>query len=104
MTNDTKTTLPPLPLHADNWRSRWLQFNPGGRRLHRVSEIKWWDDGEREMIRGDGVAVCGQRGFMHMPGIFSRMGAQRCPRCCKALGIPNGDGAPYNTEETWQNV
>lgn len=94
--------LTPLAIPDDEWRSRWLQFNPRGRRLHRVAEIVWWDG---EMIRGDGVAVCGQRGFMAMPGIFSRMDAQRCPRCCRALGIPNGYGAPANQpNEAWHNV
>ena len=63
-----------LSIPDDHWRSRWLQFNPRGQRLHRVAEMKWWDDGEGEMIRGDGASVCGRRGFMHMPGIFSRMG------------------------------
>jgi len=32
-----------------------------------------------------------------MPGIFSRMGAPRCKACCRALGLPEGDGAPYNS-------
>jgi hypothetical protein len=34
-----------------------------------------------------------------MPGIFSRMGAPRCKRCCKAVGIPAGNGAPYNDDD-----
>ena len=101
--------LPPLEIPTERWRSRWLQFNGRSVRLHRVAEITWWDDGTRddgtpEMIRGDGVTVCGKRGFLHMPGIFSRMGAPRCPACCKALGIPKGDGAPKNTEEAWQDA
>lgn len=97
--------LPPLEIGSDHWHSRWLQFYPRGTRLHRVAKIEWWNDGNGVMIRGDGVAVCGQRGFMHMPGIFSRMGAPRCPRCCKALGIPKGDGAPFNQqEEPWKDA
>lgn len=84
------TTRTALPL--DDWRQRWMQ-RKRGTRLHRVAEIVWRDD---DQINGHGITVCGERGFLDMPGILSRMGAPRCPRCCKALGVPQGDGAPYN--------
>ncbi len=85
--------LAPLKTPRDHWRSRWLQFS-GGEALHRVSVIAW-EDGE--MIRGTGTTVCGARGRLLMPGIFSRMGAPRCAHCCRALGLPRGEGAPFNT-------
>jgi hypothetical protein len=85
--------LPPLPLDDEKWRCRWLQFGDVGE-LHRVSSIEW-EDGE--MIYGEGATVCGQVGQLSMPGIFSRMGAPRCKACCRALGLPEGDGAPYNS-------
>lgn len=85
-------TLPPLALPDDNWRSRWLQFLSGDT-MHRVSSIEWMDG---EMVRGNGSTVCGRDGFLMMPSIFSRMGAPRCAKCCKTLGIIGGAGAPHN--------
>lgn len=81
---------PPLDT-GERWRHRWYHLGDG-RLIHRVSEI---DEPEDEP-RGPGVAVCGRRGFLSMPGIFSRMGAARCRDCCRALGLPPGEGAPYN--------
>lgn len=81
----------PLPL--ENWRSRWLHLKDGVS-MHRVAAI-WWEEPD-EGIRGPGRTVCGAEGFLHMPGIFSRMSARRCPLCCDALGIPRGYGAPFN--------
>jgi hypothetical protein len=85
-------TLPPLPIPQDDWPSRWLVL-PSWRVLHRVAEIEW-EDGE--MIVGEGVTVCGRRGRLRMPGVFSRIGLKRCTKCCRALGIPQGEGHPYN--------
>ena len=31
-----------------------------------------------------------------IPGMFTRMGAQRCKGCCRATGIPEGKGSPKN--------
>jgi len=83
----------PLELHDDDWRSRWLVFE-SWRCLHRVAEIAWWDDSDK--IRGDGVTVCGTEGFLMMPGIMSRMGLRRCKKCCDMMGVPSGEGSPYN--------
>lgn len=83
----------PLPL--DNWRSRWMQFD--GRRaesMHRLASVTW--ELGLEEIAGEGTTVCGRSGRLVMPGIFSRMWASRCALCCKALGIPPGNGAPRN--------
>jgi len=58
-----------------------------------VSEIEWEDE---DMIGGLGVTVCGRKGYLTMPGIFSRLGLKRCEHCCRIVGIPQGDGSPYN--------
>lgn len=83
----------PLPIPPDHWRSRWLH-PPASGTLHRVASIAW-DDG-MEWIAGEGATVCGHRGRLLMPGIVSRMEAPRCARCCRALGISPGYGAPVN--------
>lgn len=101
-------TRQPLPLPLEDWRSRWLYKGPRPSRIHRISEIEWgsgsqWGEPD-EKIDGEGVAVCGVRGYWHMPGILSRMGLKRCERCCKALGIPQGNGAPFNGDAEWQDA
>lgn len=65
-----------------------------GDKLHRLSSITW--ELGLEEIAGEGMTVCGRRGRLAMPGIFSRMRAPRCLDCCRALGIPPGNGAPRN--------
>jgi hypothetical protein len=91
-----------LDIPVEHWRSRWL-VNRRWRVLHRIAEIEWGSldggDEPEDMIRGKGVTVCGLRGEYWMPGIFSRMGLPRCSKCCKRLGIPSGDGAPFNAME-----
>jgi len=64
---------------------------PSWRRLHRVAEIEW-----EEETWGMGVTVCGLRGRMDVPGFTNRLGMPRCRHCCNAVGVPPGDGAPYN--------
>jgi hypothetical protein len=90
----TELALTPLPIDENHWRSRWLQLDDNGL-MHRVSRIEWQDN---EMIAGEGVTICGWRGHLHMPGILARMYGDRCPACCKALGIAPGQGAPYNED------
>ena len=96
----------PLPLTTVDWRSRWLVTNEWDK-LHRIAEIRWgWvsdengklfqDTCEDEKINGIGVTLCGIEGPVGMPGIFSRMGLERCPRCCELMGIPEGKGNPFN--------
>jgi hypothetical protein len=90
----------PLALPEDNWRSRWL-VTPKWTVLHRISEIEW-EEVEKyggSLVHGRGVAVCGVNAHFRMPGIFSRMGLPRCALCCRRLGIPRGDGAPFNALE-----
>jgi hypothetical protein len=66
--------------------------------LHRVSEAEWRcvEEYGGSYVEGTGTMVCGKSGEMRMPGIFSRMGLKRCPKCCKAVGVPPGYGAPFN--------
>ena len=33
-----------------------------------------------------------------VPGVFTRMGGQRCTGCCRALGLPPGKGSPKNDQ------
>lgn len=82
----------PLDIKTENWRSRWLVFDDWNV-LHRVAKITW--DTE-DMIEGKGMSVCEKEGWMQVPGIYSRMGTDRCPACCKALGVPEGKGNPFN--------
>lgn len=89
------TARRPLPLPDDEWRSRWL-VDGRWNALHRVAEIEW-EDGEK--ISGRGISVCGRERRWQMPGILSRLDLKRCPECCAALGIPRGDGAPFNAFE-----
>jgi hypothetical protein len=67
-----------------------------------VSEIVWTDQEDDGMRSGNGFTVCGLGGFLTMPGILGRLGAPRCKHCCRILSIPDGDGAPFNTDEEWQ--
>jgi hypothetical protein len=95
---ETPEVLKPLRLGKNRWRSRWLVLLPSWRVLHRVSEATWKnvDDYGGSYVEGTGTMVCGASGKLYMPGLLSRMGLPRCKKCCKALGIPPGDGAPYN--------
>lgn len=74
----------------------WAQF-PTGSILHAADTF----DGDDGLIPvgGQGVSVCGRSGRLGIPGIFSRMGAPRCKRCCTVLGWPSGVGSPKNVEE-----
>ena len=41
--------------------------------------------------------ACGRTAaYVCIPGVFSRMGAQRCTGCCRALGYSPGKGSPKN--------
>lgn len=34
-----------------------------------------------------------------IPGLITRLGANRCARCCTATGLPPGKGSPKNSAE-----
>lgn len=97
-----------LPFRRDeDWRKRWLVLGENGDRLHRIAtpELDVWAgdyDGEWGVLHGQ--AVCGRGGAFLMPDLFSRLGLPRCVDCCRRLGIPAGEGAPFNTQEEWRNV
>jgi len=84
------------PAKLKYWRERWFQID-AKITLHRIAKIKW--DHKEDRISGKGIAVCGAEGFMSMPGIFSRMSAKRCKKCCELLELPNGIGCPYNNTD-----
>ena len=91
-------TRQPLPLSDYHWHSRWLVL-PSWRVLHRVSDDMVWEgDDADDMRQGTGTTMCGRKGFLTMPGIFSRMGLARCAHCCRLTGVPRGDGAPFNQD------
>ena len=80
--------------HTD-WRCRWLMPPTGRAKLHRVATIVWAGDSE---TYGEGTTVCGLKYTLCIPGMNSRFGRPRCPKCCAKLSIPAGDGAPMNDE------
>lgn len=81
-----------LPMFGRDWRMRWMYVGNGAT-LHRVYAIDYNDD----TCEADGVTACGRMDSMSMPGILGRMGgAPRCRTCCMIVGIPIGNGAPFN--------
>jgi hypothetical protein len=89
-------TLPFRPRKLWHWR--WLQVVASRSSvLHRLVTRTAWDrEGDSGIVGASGLAACGIAGAFGMPGIFSRMGAKRCPACCDAVGVPRGSGAPFN--------
>lgn len=89
-------TLPRvLPFTSDeDWRWRWVQGR--GNPLHRVLSYESLDRG---WVQLHGVqTVCGKAmKRTGMPGLPSRVGARRCRKCCRLLGIEQGNGAPFNS-------
>jgi hypothetical protein len=95
-------TAHPIPENHGQW---WL-VTGDWRRLHAipgesltVEEMRTSiDTAEPLRLR----AVCGQRGWWTLPGVGSRLGLQRCHRCCDGLGITRGCGTPANETEADQ--
>lgn len=80
--------------------------------FRQIGEWDWWVfyDGtvlhaaevqydQRLDVGGQGSTACGRRGTLWIPGIFTRMGAQRCKRCCLVVGFPQGTGSPKNDKK-----
>ena len=89
-----------LPFAAgDDWRYRWeCRDSASGwwsDRLHRIAVVTKVRD-EDEGVGVEGKSACGLSGLWAMPGLISRMARPRCAHCCDRLGIPRGDGAPFN--------
>lgn len=50
-------------------------------------------------IPGPVKLACGRTAaWLHIPGVFTRMGAMRCVRCCDVQGLPHGKGSPKNDD------
>ena len=78
----------------------WL-VSRGGKLLHHADLSPDAAEEMEEMaaLVGDIRLTCGRRVSVAMiPGIFARMGARRCRRCCAALGYPEGVGSPKNDD------
>lgn len=87
-----------LPFSGEaQWRWRWMLSLRAGARLHRIVEHECTSYDYGACVPW-GRTACGLDGVFRMPGMFERMGAARCLRCCRALGIPAGVGAPFNDD------
>lgn len=75
------------------WDWVYTVRKPG--RLHCPVE---WDDPEYHAYVDDGATACGIRGELAIPGLFSRMGMERCKKCCRITGFPPGKGSPKNAD------
>jgi hypothetical protein len=82
-------------------RYDWLHTGSGDR-LHFADlpgedAVEILDEGGLE---GPVKLACGRTAaWVCIPGVFSRMGAERCTGCCRALGYPAGAGSPKNVPE-----
>ena len=92
-----RQTCRTYPTFGLDWRKRWVQIgcSIALHRLAGAARDDWEADGLTP-LSAQGKTACGRRGRLAMPGVFSRMGAPRCKRCCRMAGIPAGHGAPYN--------
>jgi hypothetical protein len=72
-------------------RLTWT-VTPHGKLLHAVRVL----DGSFDDGPAPAVTACGRRTLLVVPGLFTRMGARRCDRCCDAVGLPHGTGSPKN--------
>lgn len=75
----------------------WLQTATGNR-LHHATLT---DAEAVEIIEQSGIddlrLSCGRvTRWACIPGLFTRMGADRCRQCCRATGMPPGTGSPKN--------
>ncbi len=71
-------------------------------RLHAVNDQEWTGEHRADMEQEWAVLspvrlACGRMAAgVWIPGMFTRMGGQRCKGCCRALGYPEGKGSPKN--------
>lgn len=80
---------------GDDLYALWVYTSTGGR-LHAVTHL---DTPHDDWAGGTGTTVCGRRGQLAYPGVFSRIGMPRCAHCCRMLKIPRGVGHPKNDPE-----
>lgn len=92
-------TAHPIPENASCW---WLCCGKW-RVLHAIPAAAISPEQMRDAIDYDQPprvrAACGLNRRWWMPGIFSRLGRRRCTACCRALGIPPGNGTPCNESD-----
>lgn len=72
----------------------WV-VNASNRVLHAP---RVWDDPEYMAYTEHGQTVCGYRGWLNIPGVFSRLDVPRCRTCCRIVGMPEGEGSPKNDD------
>ena len=80
---------------VDHWWGKWVQHDGRSGILHRI-DVHNCDEWEENEVSGYGVAACGFAAQFHVPGIFSRLDAPRCKKCCTKRGIAFGFGNPRN--------
>lgn len=87
----------------DENRGCWWLVSGKERRLHAIPGDSITPDAMRDAIDEarpiPARAVCGLRRKWWMPGLFSRLGRQRCTPCSRTLGIPAGYGTPVNEHD-----
>lgn len=77
----------------------WTWVTVGnGARLHGIAEDDPIGDALEDEPFGHGTTLCGRTGDLNVPGIFTRMGVDRCQRCCDRAGYPTGTGSPKNDD------
>lgn len=94
-------TAHPNAENAGHW---WLTTRSAWRRLHAVpadritpEELQDALDDCEPLTR---MTACGRTLRFTYPGLLSRFGMSRCAHCCRALGIPAGEGTPCNAAAT----
>lgn len=88
-------TFPPL-----HWKQAWKHLGSESDLLHRIAVVDGAWEGDPDMFPTylRGRTACGRSGNLFMPGMLSRMYATRCRQCCRAVGVPEGDGIPGNVK------
>ena len=84
---------------ATEWREiaewDWVVFT-NGRALHCLARVQSSPEEIAEIWGARAITWCGRHGDVWIPGMFVRMGAQRCKQCCSVAGFPQGTGSPKN--------
>ncbi len=74
----------------------WVVAPTGRGVLHHIAE----SEPDEDEWRFDNVVTSCDRKMTaaYIPGLFTRMGAKRCDRCCDRVGYPRGIGSPKNDD------
>lgn len=96
-------TAHPIEDNAGCW---WLTTRTSWERLHAVPGDTITQDDLDSAIDDGGplvrTAACGRSLDLTYAGLFSRYEMPRCAHCCRAFGIPNGNGTPCNEQSAKQ--